>query len=302
MKAGPLVHSMAMMPLPLRRQVLRAHWRSEIAMRRSFGYGLTDILQRSLRVPRREAQALDREIVFHDRLQDLEWYCAAVRRIAQLEADDRHVRVDSPDLIARLAEEGRPVVLAPLHMGVFSLAVMHLAHHYFRGRRILILRAREDHETDSAAMRRLKEIASEFRFLNVKDRSEFAPAMRFAREGALVICFLDLPAAYGNPADITLFGRPARIALGVDAISRMLEAVVVPMAVRSGLDGDEVLTGEPFEVADGSKAERNAVAARIARCMQRFVHHDPAQWHMWGRLHEFEVEADARGAGVNAVA
>ena len=293
-----LIRSLSRQPLVRRRRILAAHWRVQRTLGMLDTYGVADIIRLTLQVSERVAHRIEAELVLNDRLQMLEWLAASSRTEAELADDDTHVRVADPTIFTRLAESGTPVVLAPLHMGIFSLGIMHIAHTYFRGRRILVLRAREDRETSAAAMKRLERVASEFRILNIRNTAEFMPAMRFAREGALIVCLVDLPASYGNPADVRLFNKPARIALGVDSIARMTGGMVVPMAVASSVTGDLVTNGRPFDVVSGAQTERWQVAERIAAEIQRFVHCNPSHWHMWARLGEFMPEGAERNDAV----
>ncbi|WFT77435.1 hypothetical protein QA634_19055 [Methylobacterium sp. CB376] len=142
-------------------------------------------------------------------------------------------------------------------------------------------------------MRRISEIGTDMRFLNVRDKQDYIDAVRFARAGAVIVSFVDLPASYGGPVDTTLFGRPARLAMGLDALARLTEATVVPLAVRSRLDGDVVAPGRPFEVAESGPEAKARVTDLVRRHIEASVLAAPEQWFMWQRLGEFLAAPEA---------
>lgn len=204
-----------------------------------------------------------------------------------LEADADRTVVSDPDIAERIAATGQSVVLAPLHMGIFPAGVGYMIWRYFRGRRVLVLRARDDHEINNDAMGRLTSVAGELRVLNTRNQSQFMEAIRYARGGGVIVSLIDLPRSYGVPAEVNLFGMPASIALGIDAMARMLKAIVLPMTVLSELSRDRILLGQPFEVIETSPAARAELARDLARQIEGFVRQAPAQWHMWTRIQEF---------------
>jgi lauroyl/myristoyl acyltransferase len=283
-----LVKSIARLPLRQRRLALRIIWKVSLARRKDVGFGLEPFLAKRLRVGAAEARRLALEHDFHDHLQILEWFATGTRSDAQLETDSRLINVREPGLAERIADGGQTVILAPLHMGMYPMGITYVVWRFFRGRRVLVLRAREDVEENNVAMERLRAVASELMLLNTRAESDFMEAMRFARKGAVVISLIDLPQSYGSPADTTLFGEPASIALGIETMARMLKSVVLPMAVISRIHGDDVAFGEPFEVWQSSREERSALALRIGRQIERFVRLAPEQWHMWTRIDEFD--------------
>ena len=280
------IRFLAGLPLPTRRRALREFWRLR-SLARPAGLGLGPALRDTLRVGEREASRLDQDIAFQDTLTRLEWAALLVRSTRQLIADSRHVEIVDHGALAQIAASGKPVLLAPVHMGnyVFGLAVaMKL---FFPGRPMLILRARDDDEADTRVIERIREIGTDMRFLKVSDKADYVDAVRFVRQGAVVIYFVDLPPSYGGPVDVTLFGRPMQLALGLDSLARTAGATVVPLSVVSSLRGDRVSVGRPFEVVDAGRSERARVAGLIARHVESAILCDPGQWHFWPRLSEF---------------
>ena len=285
--ASHLIDTLSRLPLPVRRTALRAAWRASLAWRSEIGFDLEPFLERHLKIGGPEARRIAREHDFQDKLLILEWFATARRSMEAMIADAAGVRVSDPALAERLAADGGTVILAPIHMGVFPFGITYVVWKYFRGRRLLVLRAREDLETNNVAMDRLQEIAGEFRILNTRNEGEFVDAMRFARKGAVVVSLLDLPQTYGTPCETRLFREDASIALGLDAMARMLKGVVLPMTVHSHLTRDDIVFGRPFEVHDTAPEARRELAAEVGRQIEAFVSLAPEQWHMWTRIHEF---------------
>lgn len=282
-----IVKLLGRMPLAARRRTLRALWRAALPFRPTIGFGLERAIEHYLKVGTKAARRIAREHDYHDNLLAMEWFASIQRSPRQIRRDVRRTRVSDPALVERIAQSGDTVILAPIHMGVFPAGIAYVVGTYFAGRRLLVLRAREDLAENNVAMDRLREIAGEFRILNTRVEADFVDAMRFARKGGVVVSLLDLPETYGLPADTTLFGEPAAIALGLDAMARMLKAVVVPMTVLSHQTRDEIVFGQPFEVSGASTEDRRALARTIGRQIELFVKLAPPQWHMWTRLLEF---------------
>ena len=282
-----IIKLLARLPLAWRRRALRALWRVALPFRKSVGFGLEPVVAKYLKLGANEARHLAREHDYQDVLLIMEWHASIRRNQRQLAHDFRNTRVSDPALVERIAASGDVVILAAIHMGVFPIGITYVVWKYFAGRRLLVLRARDDLEENNIAMDRLREVASEFRILNTRNEADFVDAMRFARKGAVVVSLLDLPETYGSPADTTLFGEPAAIALGLDAMARMLKAVVLPMTVHSLPTRDDIVFGQPFEVSQTSAEERRTIARAVSRQIERFVSIAPEQWHMWTRSHEF---------------
>jgi KDO2-lipid IV(A) lauroyltransferase len=209
------------------------------------------------------------------------------RGVAQLRHDVARVAFDDEDLLVRLAEWKKPVLFAPLHMGCYALAFTQIMDRFFRGRRMLILRARDDREIETKVMQRVAETGCDMRFLKVADKADYVEAVRFARAGAVIVAFVDLPASYGGPIDVELLGQKATIAMGIDALARVAGATIVPICVSSTIHGDTVHVGRPFETAESGPAERRRVAQTLKRHIETSVAAHPLDWHMWTRFHEY---------------
>lgn len=286
-RALQIIRQLARLPLAVRRRALRMAWWATLPFRKDVGFDLEPAAEKYLRIGAGPARRFALEHDFQDKLLIMEWLASADRTLAQMIEDVKGTTVSDPGLAERLAASGDVVILAPMHMGVFPIGISFVVWKYFQGRRLLVLRARDDLAANNAAMDRLREIAGDFRILNTHKEEEFVDAMRYARKGAVVISLLDLPETYGSPAETRLFGERAAIALGLDAMARMLKGVVLPMTVRSQLGRDEIVFGHPFEVSKTANDNREDLALAIGRQIEDFVTLAPEQWHMWTRVLEF---------------
>lgn len=277
----------AAMPLDWRRRALRAYWRTECVTGRASRFGLMPTFRSVLRLSRAEAARLDREVAYHDLVSAAEWATLLRRSRSALHRDAARIAIRDGAVLERLARSRQPIILAPLHMGCFALPFAKIMRDFFVDRSMLILRAREDRPEDTAAMRRISEIGVEMRFLNVRDKKAFADAVKFARDGAVIVNFVDLPASYGGPAAVRLFGRPAQLAMGIGSLARLTEATVVPLAVHSAMRGDVVQLGRPFQSLESGPEEKARVGDLVRRHIETNVLAHPEQWQMWSRFAEF---------------
>ncbi len=249
--------------------------------------GLGQVLTYAIRVSSVEAARIDAEVQFQDLLSTLEWAAVLRRSKSDLICDIQTISFDNSSLLKQLSQSRKPVIFAPLHMGCFALPFAKLMFEYFADRPMLILRAREDRPEETLAMQRISEIGVDMRFLNVGRKQNFLEAIRFARAGAVIVTFIDLPASYGSPASVSLFGKPAGLAMGLPSLARVTGASVVPLSVQSSVNGDVVRIGRPFESYETGSVEKARVADIVRRHIEQAVLANPDQWHMWPRLNEF---------------
>lgn len=278
---------LAGLPLALRRRLLRLILTARGLAGRRDETGFAATFVSVLRLPRREALRLSAAAYRHDAATELEW-CALHRRpIAAIWRDMDRVTVTAPEIMERLAAGGRPVILAPLHMGAYVLGLATLMLRYFPGRPMLVLRQRDDMAMETEVIERLRETGADVRFLNVSARADFLAAVRYAQKGAVIVVFCDLAPSYGAPAEMPMFGLPFRFAFGTDTLARLTGATVVPIATTMEEDGDTVTIGRPFEVRGDAAEERRQVAEIMRRHLQAAIAARPEQWHLWPSLADY---------------
>ncbi|AWB20453.1 hypothetical protein DA075_05465 [Methylobacterium currus] len=278
---------LASLPLAWRRRGLRALVTGRRLLAKEVGDGFAATFESVLRLPRREALRLSREAVLHDVASEIEWCALHKRPIAAIRRDIDRVRVADPAVMERVASTGRPVILAPLHMGAYVLGLAALMLRYFPGRPMLVLRQRDDMAMETEVIERLREVDVDVRFLTVSQRADFLSAVRFAQKGAVIVVFCDLDPSYGAPAEMPMFGLPFRFAFGTDTLARLTGATVVPIATTMDDRGDTVGLGQPFEVRASAPEERAHVAGIMRRHIQAAISGRPEQWHLWPMLADY---------------
>jgi len=287
------INKLASLPLASRRRFLKAYLDIPFLHQRSLG--ATELIMDVLRMGRQEANAVDRQMFYQDALHTLEWLALARRSVPQLDADEQHVKIANPGVFERLSAEGGTVILAPFHMGTYPLGIASVLRRYFFNRPVLVIRAQEDLEMENLVIRRIENLTSGLMVIKHDDNLKLFEGVRHVANGGVIICFADLPATYGAPAEVELFGELSQIAFGLDGLARLTRGCVVPMGVISNMAGDTVVTGQPFEVGRKERNARSEVAKLIVDSLQEFINHDPSQWHMWFRLDEYALpdEEDA---------
>ncbi|WP_171070219.1 hypothetical protein [Methylobacterium terricola] len=282
---------LAGLPLAWRRRLLRMILTARRLPGRLTGRrddtGFAATFESVLRLPRRESLRLSAAAHHHDAATELEW-CALHRRpVAAIRRDMDRVTITAPEVMERVATGGRPVILAPLHMGAYVLGLATLLLRYFPGRPMLVLRQRDDLALETQVIERLRETGADVRFLNVSARADFLSAVRFAQKGAVIVVFCDLAPSYGAPAEMPMFGLPFRFAFGTDTLARLTGATVVPLATTMDDHGDTVTIGQPFEVRGGAAEERVQVTEIMRRHLQAAIAARPEQWHLWPSLADY---------------
>lgn len=286
-RIGFLARRIAGLPLRTRRRILRARFTLAGALRGFEKTGHAGLFQRVLRQSSREARRLEREVNLHNLQTEAEWAALLVRSVPALKRDARHIAVTDPAALERAAATGRPVILTPLHMGAYVLALACLMVRFFPGRPLLVLRQRDDMPLETAVMERIREVGVTMRFHQVTDRMGFLEAVRFARNGAVIVNFCDLDPAYGAAAPMPVLGLETRFAFGTDTLARLTNGLVVPLACTMEPEGDLVRVGPTFEVHTSAPEERARVAGLVRAHIEASLRARPEQWHLWSALRDY---------------
>jgi KDO2-lipid IV(A) lauroyltransferase len=302
MMAGhEMLADISRLPLRTRRRALRLVWNTVRISGKLQVFGVENVLKYVLHVSSAEARRIEHEIVYQDMIAIAEWGAVLKRSRLGLERDLDTISFPDREVFEQASRGGNPVIFTPVHMGCFALPFARIMVDHFADRRMLILRAREDRPDETRAMQRISEFGVEMRFLNVNEKHKYLDAIRFAKEGAVIVSFADLPASYGGPARVNLFGKPIQLAMGIGALARLTEATVIPMAVHSTASGDVVRVSRPFETWQKGAQEKARVASIMQRHIEDAIRDTPEQWHMWPRFNEFldlemlEETPDERG-------
>jgi KDO2-lipid IV(A) lauroyltransferase len=288
MMAGhEMLSDISRLPLRVRRRALRLLWSTVRVTGKLPVFGVENILKYVLHLSNSEARRIEHEIVYQDMIAIAEWGAVLKRSRHGLERDFDAISFPDRGVLEQASRSGSPVIFAPMHMGCFVLPLARIMLDHFADRRMLILRSREDRPEETRAMQRISEFGIEMRFLNVNAKQKYLDAVRFAKDGAVIVSFADLPASYGGPERVNLFGKPIQLAMGIVALARLTEATVIPLAVHSSVDSDVVNIGRPFECYQKGPAEKARIASILRRHIEDNIRETPEQWHMWPRFDEF---------------
>ena len=282
-----LLSDISRLPLKARRRTLRFFWRTLRLTGNLPILGLENVLKYALHLSTAEAKRTEEEIIYQDWIVMADWAAIINCKMQALERDSQMVSVPDGDVLQQASQEGKPLILAPLHMGCFPLAFAKIMRDHFSGRRMLILRAREDRPKETLAMQRVSELGVDMRFLNIHHKQNYFDAVRFVKEGAIIVMFIDLPASYGGAVGVNLFGKPIRLAMGIGSLARLTGATVIPLSVSSSVNGDVVNIGRAFETYEKGPDEKARIASIVKRHIEESIRPNPAQWHMWPRFGEF---------------
>jgi len=282
-----LLSDVSQLPLKARRRTLRLFWKALQITGNLPASGVADMLKYVLHLSTAEATRIEEETLYQDLIVSAEWIAIMKRDRKGLEKDVRAISIPEQDLLKEVSRSGKPLIFAPLHMGCFALPFAKIMFDHFSDRRMLILRAREDRPAETMAMQRISEMGVDMRFLNIHHKQNYFDAVQFAKEGAVIVMFIDLPGSYGGAVRVDFFDKPIRLAMGIGSLARLTGAAVIPLYVHSSVSGDVVNIGRVFETYEKGPDEKARVASIVRRHIEDSIRFSPEQWHMWPRFHEY---------------
>lgn len=224
--------------------------------------------------------------LLHDGLFQMEWLALGSRSKPGLLADARHIAVDDPDKLTWLAAQ-QGALIATMHFGPYSLALVWLLHRYFQGRQVLIVKSQTEDPDEARAIARLRELGAHVEFLSPDEPQAFHQMVKRLRQGALGIILIDLPPSYGRSDPVQLFGHQLHIATGGADLAALSGVPIMLFRVRARLTGDILETGDLFHVGRRDDASRTRAVARMTRFIAASVRDYPDHWHMWSRFGEY---------------
>jgi lauroyl/myristoyl acyltransferase len=287
-----IVRGLARLPMRPRRWMLRFLFEARMRVQRlrPCPY-LVAAIRGVLQVTRREATQIARKALYHDALYQMEGVALASRPLDGLLRDGRHIASEQEEAFAWLAEQ-KCAVIATLHMGPYSLAVAWLLHRFFRGRKVIILRAKYDNADTARALERLCALGVEVEYMSPNAPADFHRLLKQVRAGAVCIALVDLPESYGKSSEVEFLWRNVRIANGVSDIAAICGAPMLLFRTRACAGRDLIEVDSVFEVQrDQDGASREAAARRIGEFVSRSLLAAPEQWHMWPRFSEYLPQA-----------
>ena len=290
-----IVRGLARLPMRPRRRMLRCLFEAHMWVQRLRPCPrLVAAIRTVLQVTRGEAARIAHDALYHDVLYQMEGVALASRPLAGLLRDGRHIASEQEEALAWVAEQ-KCAVIATLHMGPYSLAVAWLLHRFFRGRKVIILRAKYDNADTARSLERLCELGVEVEYMSPNAPADFHRLLKQVRAGAVCIALVDLPESYGKSSETEFLWRTVRIANGVSDIAAICGAPMLLFRTRACKGRDLIEVDSVFEVQrDSDGASRQAAARRVGEFVSRSLRAAPEQWHMWPRFGEYLPQAGSR--------
>lgn len=182
-----------------------------------------------------------------------------------------------------LKADGRPLILATLHLGCYLSALLALADHLRWLGRITVIRRRRDDPREHDAQLNFLRIGLELVVVRTRDHPARA-ALRALRRGEHVLLLYDVPPGFdvGRTEAAPFLGLPAHMASGPAQLAAHADALLWPFAIPM-IDGTlRMRTREPL--APGTKAACQAATRALARFAEDCILEAPEQWLLWTHL------------------
>lgn len=182
-----------------------------------------------------------------------------------------------------LEADGRPLLLATLHLGCYLSALLALADHLRWLGRITVIRRQRDGPREHDAQLHFERLGLEVAVVRTRDHPARA-ALRALRRGEHALLLFDVPPSFdtGRTVAVPFFGRPAHMASGPAQLAAHAGALLWPFAMPM-IDGRlRMRTREPL-VPD-SRASCRAATHALARFAEDCILETPEQWLLWAQL------------------
>ena len=200
------------------------------------------------------------------------------------------VDLEGEEVWRRATAQGRGIVLATAHVGLWEMGSMLPA--TLEGRGVHVVR---EGERDREAQRFVEDLLRRRFGGDVPYTTHFAHAdahlgvelLAALREGEIVALQADRPRAGGRTVRATLFGAPVDLPAGPAALARAAGVDIVPAyTFRTGRRAYRVVLEPP--VAVPATADRGAdlrgATERLARSIEGAIARDPFQWFCFAEV------------------
>lgn len=222
------------------------------------------------------------------------WHaCVRANRALQRDAD-RLARPDArlPELSwpgadsfgAAVAADGRPLILATLHLGNYLSHLLALAPHMPWLGQVVALRRTEPHASEQGLLQHFARRGLKVTLVRSGGRPA-RTALRALASGHHVLLLYDVPPAFdvGRTHHVDWLGRPGQLPAGPAMLARASGALLWPLCFRPDERGTlQLRHANPLVVEDPEQATR-----RLAGLGQRWILEQPRSWLLWGHLHDF---------------
>ena len=182
-----------------------------------------------------------------------------------------------------VARDGRPMVLATLHLGNYASALLGLAPRLAWLRRVTVLRRPRVNALEQPL---LAQAAAHGLAVTVARAGEHPAraALRALRRGDHVLLLYDVPPAFdiGRTFDVPFLGAPAAFPAGPAMLARAGNALLWPFACNDSHRGLTLTGLDPLTIS--TVADLYPATARLARFAERRILEAPGEWLLWAHL------------------
>lgn len=199
---------------------------------------------------------------------------------------------ESDTFRSAVRQDGRPLLLATLHMGNYLQHLLALAPQLAWLERVTLLRRLPDPNIEVPLVARARNIGLELQVLHT-GRQAGRNALRALDRGEHVLLLYDVPPSFdiGRTVAARLLGRPAALPAGPALLCRASGALLWPFCVVPERQGLRLHARDPFAVLSATDVE-NAVL-KLARFAESVILAAPGQWLLWAHLPEMWSAAAA---------
>lgn len=184
-----------------------------------------------------------------------------------------------------VSQDGRPLLLATLHMGNYLHHLLALAPHLAWLERLTLLRRIPDQSIETALLAKAKSVGLELRVAHT-GRHAGRTALRALERGEHVLLLYDVPPSFdiGRTVAASLLGHLAALPAGPALLCRASDALLWPFCVVPERQGLVLHYRDPFPVR--SAAEVEPAIHHLARFAESAILAAPEQWLLWAHLPE----------------
>lgn len=184
-----------------------------------------------------------------------------------------------------VSRDGRPLLLATLHLGNYLHHLLALAPHLSWLGRVTLLRRTRDVQLEAPLLAWAESLGLQLRLLHSGEHPG-RTALRALQQGEHVLLLYDIPPSFnvGRTVKTTLLGYPAALPAGPALLCRATGALLWPFCVMP--EGRRLILEslDPFPVISNEAVE--AVTRALARFAESTILAAPGQWLLWAHLPE----------------
>jgi len=186
---------------------------------------------------------------------------------------------------AAVRADGRPLLLATLHMGNYLHHLLALAPHLAWLERVTLLRRKRDPALEGPLLAQARDLGLELEVAH-SDGHAARTALRALRQGEHVLLLYDVPPSFdiGHTVTATLLGHPAALPAGPALLCRASQALLWPFCLVPEGRHLTLHSRDPFPVR--GTAEVEPAVRTLARFAESVILAAPGQWLLWAHLPE----------------